>query len=248
MSRKDLDFFYVNDLDAQNTAAAMEDRLGIAVQPLGDTRKPNPYEIHDETLNIDPDTPFIVFNGSGYFHNTTLAIFKDAVRKRRAAAKPEISYIHIDGHDDIAPPTPGNHEAYKSFVLGIDKVNDGGVYILQEGLTGEKDSGFIQPAGPETWGDITHTFRDAHSYLSIDLDVLDIDALNQGEGIHHLFPQSPIGFDMSRLEANIDIIGSQSNIIGADLVGFSTKGATPQIIEQSYDNIARTTERIIKYF
>lgn len=188
---KSVDYFYTNCKDAMQTAEAIEERLGIVTSPLGDTRTLDSYRVTDEALYIDPNKPFIVFNGDGYFHNSTLGIVKDLIKKRRQNGQPEISYVHIDGHDDIAPPEPDNFESYKSFVLGIDAFNRGGVHILQEGLTGQQDGGFIQPSGPESWGETTDTLRDPYAYVSIDIDVLDIDALRHGSGIYHLFPQSP---------------------------------------------------------
>lgn len=248
MSTGEIGFFYVNDPDAQETARAMERALGIMVLSLGDQQQPRSDRVHDELLNIEPHQPFVVFNGSGYFHNSTLAIVRDLIHKRRAAAMDNISYIHIDGHDDIAPPQPGNHQSFKSFVLGIAEVNDGGVHILKEGLTGERDGGFIIPAGPEAWGEVTHTSRDPYAYLSIDLDVLDINALEQGKGVYHLFPQAPIGFDVPRLVANIDAVGEIACLVGADIVGFSREGATEAATRQSLDNIARITENLITHF
>ena len=228
------------------TAEAIEERLGIVTSPLGDTRTLDSYRVTDEALYIDPNKPFIVFNGDGYFHNSTLGIVKDLIKKRRQNGQPEISYVHIDGHDDIAPPEPDNFESYKSFVLGIDAFNRGGVHILQEGLTGQQDGGFIQPSGPESWGETTDTLRDPYAYVSIDIDVLDIDALRHGSGIYHLFPQSPIGFDTSRLNANITAINKMAQFVGADIVGFSRSGASEPVISQSYDNIAKLTEKLVE--
>ena len=246
--KKSVDFFYTNCSDAKTTAQAVGERLGVDVAPLSDSSVAlNPYALNHGNLAINPHKPFIIFNGDGYFHNSTLSVFKDLLEKRRGSSQTEISYIHVDGHDDIAPPSPENFEAYKSFVLGIDALNEGGVHILREGLTGEVDSGFISPDGPETWGKMTDTLRDKHAYVSVDIDVLDINALEHGEGIHHLFPQSPIGFDMLRLESSVKTLGQMACFVGADIVGFSSKGATAEETRQSYDNIARLAKCMIDH-
>lgn len=228
---KEIDFFYLNNEGARDVASAMESRMGITPVPL---KFNEPY--------INSDKKFIVFNGDGYQHHLTRKIVADLFLKRGLAEMPPFSYIHIDGHDDIAPEFDGDDNSSSSFVLGIKKDIGKKVFLLEEGLTGESSlrPQYITVKGPEEWGFKTDRIKDKDVYVSIDLDVLDF-----GAGIHHLFPQKPIGFTIKRLIWNLNKIARRNNIIGADLVGFSPKGARAIEVEMSLNNIALITKKLV---
>ncbi len=232
---KEIDFFHLDSEDAKLTSYEMEKRLGITVSPL----------VLGQSSNIDPLKGFVVFNGDGYLHHYTRRVVKDLLDKRRRYNLPAFSYVHIDGHDDMAALYEGDDDSYKSFVLGIIKDTDGHIFFLEEGLTGERSKSirFLTPhPNPAIldWGPAILKLQRKHAYVSIDFDVLD-----PGAGIHHLFPQSPTGFDMPRLTWNLEQLGRDYSFVGVDMVGFSTKGASTKYVNESLENIARVTDTIV---
>ncbi|GEM_PF-5140618 len=235
--RIDVDFFHLNSEDAKFVASGIKKRLRVDIRLL-----------NLDCSHINPRRPFIVFNGDGYLHHLTRRIVRELSNKRRAIQLPSFSYLHIDGHDDL-DLIDGNNNTHRSFVQGIvDDQSSDGVYLLEEGLTGKRRSypALLTPKIEShrlDWNKDPEDAKQNEVYVSIDLDVLD-----KGSGIHHLFPQSPIGFDMSRLLWNIHSLGQKYRFIGIDLVGFSTKGASKEYLETSLDNIARVTGLICKDF
>lgn len=226
----EVDFFHLDSECAKFVASQIRNRLRINVRPL--------------TLDcgvINPQKPFIIYNGDGYQHHLTRRIVRELSSKRRMIQLPPFSYLHIDGHDDL-DSINGDNNTYRSFVQGImgDQCCNG-VYFLEEGLTGTRRNHpvlltpKIEPRRLD-WNEDLREAKQNEAYASIDFDVLD-----EGAGIHHLFPQSPIGFGMHRLLWNIETLGRKYKFIGVDLVGFSTKGASKKYLEASLDNIARVT-------
>jgi arginase family enzyme len=235
MSLSEVVYFHHPSENAEFLAHSVQRWLGIAVAPL----------VLGEDSNLDPERRFIVFGGDGYEHHLTRPTVQDLIRLRCAAGKPPFSYVHIDAHDDMAVMPDGDTASYKSFVAGIAQDNNGGVYFLEEGLTGRQTPriSLLTPGDPDAehldWGPATTTTRDREIYLSLDFDVLDADA-----GINHLFPQPPVGFTLARLAHNLGGLGARNNIIGADLVGFSRHGASLQEVRQSVHNIALVTHHL----
>lgn len=229
----EVDFFHLDSEDAKFVAFGIRKRLRINVRPL-----------NLDCSQINPQKPFIIYNGDGYLHHLTRRIVRELSSKRRMFQLPPFSYLHIDGHDDL-DSVDGDDNTYRSFVQGIvgDQSCDG-VYFLEEGLTGTKRN---HPAllTPKIelhrldWNGDPEKAKQNKVYVSIDFDVLD-----EGKGIHHLFPQSPISFDMYRLLWNIKTLGQRYKFIGVDLVGFSAKGASKEYLETSLDNIARVTKSL----
>lgn len=229
MPIKEVDYFYFDSEDAKFLANEMRNLLGLEVKPF----------VHG---SLNPRRPFIIYNGDGYQHHLTREVVRNVDRLRRARRLNPFSYVHIDGHDDIASMYEGDDNSYKSFVLGILKDIDGGVFFLEEGLTGKRNQSpcFLTPIITDKlldWSAGVYQTRHEAIYLSIDFDVLDTNA-----GINHLFPQTPIGFDMGRLRWNIEQVCLSNRLIGADLTGFSRNGASPDYINESLNNIARVTE------
>jgi arginase family enzyme len=211
----------------------MQARLGIEVTPL---------ELGPDT-NINPEVGSIIFSGDGYMHGETRRVVARLMEQRAAAGHDTIAYVHVDAHDDISPKHGSNGDAYHDFVLGVQQDTNGHAYILKRGLIAPEGADddrlrFIMPAGPDEWGEEVEEIPRRPVYLSIDLDVLDRGL------VHNLFDQEPIGFDMQRLLSVIDQLGSRHEIVGADLVGFSKQGATPEEIERSLANIARIVEKL----
>lgn len=226
----EVDFFHLDSEDAKFVAFGIRKRLRINVRPLNLDCSP-----------INPQRPFIIYNGDGYLHHLTRRIVKELSNKRRMIQLPPFSYLHIDGHDDL-DSTNGDINTYRSFVQGItgDQSCDG-VYFLEEGLTGARrnNPNLLTPKielHRLDWNGDPEEAKQNEVYASIDFDVLD-----EGAGIHHLFPQSPIGFSMHRLLWNIETLGQKYRFIGVDLVGFSIKGVPKEYLETSLDNIARVT-------
>jgi len=231
---KEVDFFHLDSEDAKLVASEIRKRLHMNVRPLNLDCSP-----------INPQKPFIIYNGDGYLHHLTRRIVKKLSIKRRMIQLPPFSYLHIDGHDDL-DSINGDEDTYRSFVQGImlDRSCDG-VYFLEEGLTGTRrnNPSLLTPKiglHRLDWNESSEA-KQNEVYVSIDLDVLD-----KGAGIHHLFPQSPIGFDMHRLLWNIKTLGRRYKFIGVDLVGFSTKGTSREYLEMSLDNIALVTRSFCK--
>lgn len=229
----EIDFFYTKN--ALELASEMDHRLGISSKPISMGR----------FSGINPERKFLVFNGDGYQHHLTRDIVRNLKLERNDRGMRTFSYVHIDAHDDITPESEGDDNSHSSFVLGIKKDIGKKVFILEEGLTGERNlkPNFFTVKGPEEWGFKTDRIFDRDVYLNIDLDVLD-----WGSGIHHLFPQKPIGFNMERLIWNIEKIAKRHKIIGVDLTGFSKKGATEKQVEESLENIAKISGKFIEIF
>ena len=210
-----VDFFHLDSEDAKLVAFETRKRLHINVRPLNLDCSP-----------INPQKPFIIYNGDGYLHHLTRRIVKELSSKRRTIQLPPFSYLHIDGHDDL-DSINGDNNTFRSFVQGImgDQSCDG-VYFLEEGLTGKR--------------------RNNPTLLTPKIELNRLDVLDKGAGIHHLFPQSPIGFDIYRLLWNLETLGQRYKFIGVDLVGFSTKGTSREYLEMSLDNIALVTRSLCK--
>jgi arginase family enzyme len=220
-------FHHLPSKDAEIVSEGMKIRLNIEVNAL------------QSNVRVDPFKKNMIFNGDGYMHHFTRSILKELITERKSHGLPPISYVHIDGHDDMAAMNDGDDFSYKSFVLGIVKDNGGGVYLLEEGLTGERksDISFLVPIlDSASWGISTKRLRDKNIYVSADLDVLDFNA-----GVNHLFPQTPIGFNVERLIDRLKKIGKKYNVVAADMVGFSSRNATERVVKESLDNIAKIT-------
>lgn len=243
-SRAPIEFLYVQDDDADFLAHQVGGCLGFRPRLL-EGHVPNPHSVADTVIKMSCEAPTLLFNGSGYLHNSTLAAIRHLSRERSMNGYSPLSYVHIDGHDDIAPIN-GNTETYKSFVLGIAALSEG-TYILEEGLTGRRNGCYITPAGPEEWGEIFDELPQRDAYLSIDLDVLDFDALKTGEGVFHCFPQQAIGFNLERLLYHIDRVGERTRLRHSDVVGFSREGASESQIGQSVANVTKVAARLIQY-
>ena len=232
---KEVDFFHLDSEDAKLVAFETRKRLHINVRPLNLDCSP-----------INPQKPFIIYNGDGYLHHLTRRIVKELSSKRRTIQLPPFSYLHIDGHDDL-DSINGDNNTFRSFVQGImgDQSCDG-VYFLEEGLTGKRRNNptLLTPKielNRLDWSEDPEGVKQDEVYVSVDFDVLD-----KGAGIHHLFPQSPIGFDIYRLLWNLETLGQRYKFIGVDLVGFSTKGTSREYLEMSLDNIALVTRSLCK--
>ena len=229
-----IDYSQFNFPEATAIAQRFSAETGVSVRPF------------EASAPTDPHKKEIVINGDGYHHELTRGLVKRLIDAREKAGMGPFSYVHIDGHDDTAEMYPGDDNSYKSFAVGIMHDNmrgdNPGVYFLEEGLTGERhaDVTFLTPHITETrddWGPSTSELRDNDIYISIDLDVLDA-------GVHHLFPQTPIGFTVERLLEVLSTLGATHNIIGADIVGFSLKDITPEEREESLKNITRIIEKL----
>ncbi len=235
--RNEVDFFHLDSEDAKFVASGIKKRLPVEVKLLD-----------LDSSQIDPRKPFIVYNGDGYSHHLTRRMVRQLSNKRRAIHLPPFSYLHIDGHDDL-DSVDGDNNTYRSFVQGIvDDQSSDGVYLLEEGLIGTRrdQPGLLTPKiglHRLDWNEDPEEAKRNAVYVSVDFDVLD-----QGAGINHLFPQSPIGFDMPRLLWNINSLGQKYKFIGVDMVGFSAKGASKEYLEVSLDNIARVTRLVCKVF
>jgi len=228
-----VDFFHLDSEDAQFIAVGLRKRLGISCKEL----------VLGEYLDMDPHRPFVIYNGNGYQHQHTRRILQDLHGKRSRSGLPLFSYVHIDGHDDMASMYDGDNDSYKSFVVGVleDKTVDG-VFFLEEGLARrrrDKPHFFTPEIGPDLldWGGPVESPKHNLVYVSVDFDVLD-----EGAGINHLFPHARKEFNMARLLWNIEELGESCRFVGTDFVGFSRQGASKDYVETSLDNIARVTE------
>lgn len=166
-------------------------------------------DLRDRELRLeDLELNSIVLNGSGFYHDRTYHLVN------RMQKMSPLAYVHIDAHTDFI--LNGDFKTNSaSFVRNINQISNVG-WVSMVGIA--RDSTAIDAAKEHCDfypGNATHFSTDYvpldNVYVSVDLDVI--------EGFNSPWPGGEMKIE--RLLEILDDIGSNKNIIGADIVGYS---------------------------